>query len=820
MNQNPINSLGDLPPIGASDLFSPYSPVVDVIIPVYRGLQETQKCLESVLAYSQTTMIEVVVINDCSPDEGMDEYLEDLARDHKITLLKSPINVGFVNAVNRGMALHPERDVILLNSDTEVSGDWLDRLVRCAYINERIGTVTPFSNNATICSYPRFCEQNDLPDGLSLADIDALFRRANLGRWVEIPTAVGFCMYIRRACLAAVGYFDEHRFGLGYGEENDFCMRASEAGWRHALCADTFVYHIGSVSFSDRAVQLQAQAQDTLAVLHPEYPARIQDFIRQDPARPLRLAVDQERVRFSPEQALRVMLEQHSAVADLWRRQTALEQGLREAERLLAQAQHELRIENQALTEAQHYVRERETDIVRLQEESRTRQEAFQQAQEKCVLLEQQIETLQQYRLLNAPIRQPNSQACADSGIHNLALHPFPQTIMNETVHLFTSITANYLPKARVLADSAKRQGLDIRFHVLLCDDYPMAAERDAEPFDSIIDVRELPIPDRESWLFGHTVVEMCTAVKAMGFLEIARRFAAEKIFYFDPDMVILGGLDGLIERLNLYSILLTPHQTMPERSMDAVIDNEIGSLKYGVFNLGFLGVRTSEEGLRFLNWWAERLRYFCHDDIAGGLFTDQRWIDLAPAFFQDIEILREPVYNVATWNLTHRRAAGSLEYGITINDQPLSFYHFSGFDGGAQEIMLKKYADRDSVLFDFRRWYVAECQRMGQEQLGYLPCRYHSFDNGEPITKAQRILYRSRLDLQRAFPHPFQIAGNSYYRWYQLNGPGIDGGAEATDEASIRAQLINARRELDMLKRSRSWRLAQVIAGVFNTFR
>ncbi|CDI01542.1 conserved hypothetical protein [Candidatus Competibacter denitrificans Run_A_D11] len=392
---------------------------------------------------------------------------------------------------------------------------------------------------------------------------------------------------------------------------------------------------------------------------------------------------------------------------------------------------------------------------------------------------------------------------------------------MNQTTHLFTSITANYLPKARVLAHSAKRQGADIRFHVLLCDTYPVDTDRAAEPFDSIIDVEELPVPDRESWLFGHTVVEMCTAVKALGFLEIIRRFNAEKVFYFDPDIVILSGLDGLIERLDQHSILLTPHQTMPETAQDAIIDNEIGSLKYGVFNLGFLGIRASGEGLRFLNWWAERLRDFCHDDIAGGLFTDQRWIDLAPAFFADLHILRAPSYNVATWNLTHRTAAGSLEKGITINSEPLSFYHFSGFDGGAQEIMLKKYAARDSVLFDLRRWYIAECERLGQAELGKRPCRYHAFDNGEPITKAHRILYRTRLDLRQAFPHPFQTAGDSYYQWYRFNAPGIrDSDESTTEEAMIRAQLMDTRRELEMIKRSRSWRLARSIARVVNAFR
>lgn len=392
---------------------------------------------------------------------------------------------------------------------------------------------------------------------------------------------------------------------------------------------------------------------------------------------------------------------------------------------------------------------------------------------------------------------------------------------MKVAAYLFTSITANYLPKARVLAQSAKRQSSEIQFHLLLCDDYPSDGDLDAEPFDSIINVTELPIAERESWLFGHTVVEMCTAVKALGFLEIARRFSAEKIFYFDPDMLILSGLDGLIARLDRHSLLLTPHLSEPEQSVDAVMDNEIASLKHGVFNLGFLGVRASAEGMQFLRWWADRLHYFCHDDIAGGLFTDQRWLDLAPAFFEDIAILREPIYNVATWNLTHRPVAGSLEHGLTVNGEPLSFYHFSGFDGGAQETMLKKYAERGSVLFDLRRWYVGECQRLGQQALGNRPCRYDAFDNGEKITRAQRLLYRSRLDLQQAFPHPFQAEGDSYHRWYQRNtvhGPATDD--SLTTEANLRAQWMDARRELELIRRSRSWRLARMFAKWFQFLR
>lgn len=388
---------------------------------------------------------------------------------------------------------------------------------------------------------------------------------------------------------------------------------------------------------------------------------------------------------------------------------------------------------------------------------------------------------------------------------------------MTEPLHLFTSITANYLPKARVLATTAKAQSWPVMFHLLLSDDYPTDANPADEPFDSIINVTELPIPDRDAWLFGHTLVEMCTAVKGKGFQEIVRRYGAQKILYFDPDIAIFSTLEPLARALDDASIILTPHQTEPESQREAIIDNEICSLKHGVYNLGFLGVRTDTEGLRFIDWWADRLHHFCHDDIAGGLFTDQRWVDLAPAFFPNLAILRHSGCNVATWNLTHRRAEGRLDSGIRINGEPLCFYHFSGFDGGAQEIMLKKYAPRGSVLFNLRAWYIEQCRRHGQEVLGKRSCRYAHYDNGEVITRAQRVLYRSRLDLQRAYPHPFRATGDSYYRWFAANAARPD--VEESD-ALLRQELMEARRELELIKRSRSWRVARTLSRMWNVFR
>jgi len=264
---------------------------VDVIVPVYAGLLETQRCLEAVLRYPQKTNFELVVVNDQSPEPALVDYLGELAKANRIILLNNPQNLGFVGSVNLGMRLHEDRDVVLLNSDTEPVNDWLDRLLACVYREQKTGTATPFSNNATICSYPRFCQDNTIPLGMDLETLDGNFKLANAGKWVEIPTAVGFCMYIRRDCLREVGYFDMENFGKGYGEENDFCMRAKRRGWKHVLCGDVFVYHAGNVSFGDGHNTLKLAAQDTLRKLHPSYAGLVQGHIIADPAKALRQRV-------------------------------------------------------------------------------------------------------------------------------------------------------------------------------------------------------------------------------------------------------------------------------------------------------------------------------------------------------------------------------------------------------------------------------------------------------------------------------------------------------------------------------------------------
>lgn len=283
--------------------------MTDIIVPVYRGLDDTRRCLQSVLAASCQAAFQLIVINDASPEDDLTAWLRQLAQQQPhITLLENECNLGFVGTVNRGMALNPEHDVLLLNSDTEVAGDWLDRLRDAAYRRADTGSVTPLSNNATICSYPRFCESNPLPPGFDTASLDQLCAATNPGVSVQVPTGVGFCMYIRRDCLAQTGLFDETNFGKGYGEENDFCMRAHKLGWQHLLALDTFVRHTGGVSFGDSKTPREQAAYETLKRLHPEYEALVQEHLRTNPAQAARNAIDKARLRLRTKPCLLMIM--------------------------------------------------------------------------------------------------------------------------------------------------------------------------------------------------------------------------------------------------------------------------------------------------------------------------------------------------------------------------------------------------------------------------------------------------------------------------------------------------------------------------------
>ena len=295
--EKPID-IRDFLPSKAMAASCPDGIAVDVVVAAYRGLRETQDCLESVLADPDRPPGRVIVVEDCSPEPKLVAWLRMLVNSGGITLLRNARNIGFVGSVNRGMEAAGTHDVALLNSDTVVPPGWLRRLAAQAYAVPRVASVSPFSNNATICGYPSVSGVSPA-FGLDVHAIDAACRKVNAGRGVEVPTTVGFCMYIRRAALNDVGLFDRETFGRGYGEENDFCLRATARGWRHMLACDTYVFHEGNISFGPAAAQWKRRSLDALVARYPDYLSVIDRHVRRDAAGPARFAITAALLRAS-----------------------------------------------------------------------------------------------------------------------------------------------------------------------------------------------------------------------------------------------------------------------------------------------------------------------------------------------------------------------------------------------------------------------------------------------------------------------------------------------------------------------------------------
>ncbi len=333
---------------------------------------------------------------------------------------------------------------------------------------------------------------------------------------------------------------------------------------------------------------------------------------------------------------------------------------------------------------------------------------------------------------------------------------------------VYTSITKSYLPKARVLAKSVKRFHPDWTFVLLYSDDLPIGFDLTLEPFDEILTIEQLGLPNWKAWAFGHAVVELCTAVKGPAAEFLAQRSNVDKIMYLDPDIKVFNSLSTLDSMLNQHEILLTPHLLDAEEDINAIQENEISALKHGIYNLGFFAARTSGQGLAFIRWWAERLRLFCRDDIPGGLFTDQRWCDLAPAFFSGLGIVRDRGCNVATWNIAHRPLSKNETGTFLVAGTPLRFYHFTSYDNGNGFGMLMRYASTQKIAHELWYTYGKDLQAEGQGELHYKNWFYGQFENSEPIPIGARRIYQTREDLQKAFPNPYSVVEPSYLNWWR----------------------------------------------------
>jgi GT2 family glycosyltransferase len=257
-----------------------------VVVPVFNAIEALDACLAS-LSRTLPEGTRVVVADDASTDPNIEPLARAWCADGRLAAcyVKRERNLGFPANCNAAFAETGDDDVVLLNSDTVATTGWLRQMARCAASDARIATITPWSNNAEICSFPRFCENNPMP---AFPDTVAEAAAGLAPEYPELPTAMGFCLLIRRAALTALGGFDADTFGRGYGEENDFCRRASAMGWRNVLCDTAYVAHVGHASFGPLGQGPGGANLQRLLVRWPDYHEAIARFIMADPLAPLR----------------------------------------------------------------------------------------------------------------------------------------------------------------------------------------------------------------------------------------------------------------------------------------------------------------------------------------------------------------------------------------------------------------------------------------------------------------------------------------------------------------------------------------------------
>jgi len=336
----------------------------------------------------------------------------------------------------------------------------------------------------------------------------------------------------------------------------------------------------------------------------------------------------------------------------------------------------------------------------------------------------------------------------------------------------YTSFTFSYLSRAVILARTLRLAHPEWSIWDLIVDKAPPGVDISGSlaEFDHVLLAEELGIERFSSWIFKHNVIEACTAVKGR-MLRHMFELGFEKVVYLDPDIGVFHPLGAIESKLDVYSIILTPHQVESNDTTLAVGDNEMASFKYGIYNLGFLAVRNDPVGRAFANWWDGMLYNACYEDAESGIYTDQKYCDIVPALFDRVCIERDPGCNVASWNISRRTVDISGNGDILVNGSSLKFYHFSKI-GYAGDVMTERYSGGNFEVLEIWLWYKRQIQA-GDPIPKSFWC-YGTFSNGVVISAEARKSFRKWFtDQPDRWADPFEVAGDSFYARLQQEPPG-----------------------------------------------
>lgn len=394
-------------------------------------------------------------------------------------------------------------------------------------------------------------------------------------------------------------------------------------------------------------------------------------------------------------------------------------------------------------------------------------------------------------------------------------------TKRKENTALFTIVSKNYISYARTVLNSVKKIHPEYEVYLCLADDFGVELDKNKENYNIILS-NELNIPDFIDMSIRYDIMEFNTAVKPFMFRYLLENEGFDKVIYFDPDLYLYNRLDELNELLdNGASVVLTPHILKPLPD-DRCSPDDHAMLKAGVFNLGFMAARSSDETRNFIEWWGERLRTGCYADFDSHMFTDQKWCDLAPCFLPNLKILNSPAYNVAYWNLANRHVERSEDGVCRVNGHPLIFFHFSGvnptkldqvskhqtrfkwddlnpacqelFEGYAVALLDNDWQAALEYPYAYNevaKWKIPPMVRRLYRTMNPGPRSFHSYDAARdyiisscnqlssryddpvnPVSELMLEIYRVRPDLQKAFDLNESSGRKKFRDWFASSAP------------------------------------------------
>lgn len=322
---------------------------------------------------------------------------------------------------------------------------------------------------------------------------------------------------------------------------------------------------------------------------------------------------------------------------------------------------------------------------------------------------------------------------------------------------VFTVCNIAYLPKALVLADTLYQQHQK-KLNVVLFD----KKQEFTHPSENIVVhwVEDLGLPEWRQLAFMYDIIEFSTSLKPLIALKLLQE--NPKVIFLDPDTAIFSSLEPILQDLDEYPVVLTPHYIRPQP--DTSYESDLAMMRFGSFNLGFFAIRNDDSAKEFLNWWNRRCLDFSFMESQFGLSTDQKWVSIAPCLFSFLRISFNPGYNAAPWNTFERSLTKKTGNAYVVNDEfPLVFFHFSNFNHSDPQYLLKRASNEKDKKYEYLEslgMHYSKCLKEKENQVEKIQYTYDYMSDGGYISPTLRRAYASIKNKLSAHHDPFDSAG------------------------------------------------------------